>query len=92
VISRKAIRDFCRVYVDSQSSLSNWFLITRRANWRSFSDLRADFASADRVERRTVFNIGGNKYRLIARVNYRSQRVFILHILKHSEYTKGEWK
>ena len=42
--------------------------------------------------RRTVFNIAGTKYRLIARVNYRSQRVFILHIMKHVEYAKGEWE
>jgi mRNA interferase HigB len=44
------------------------------------------------VDRRTVFNIAGNKYRLIARVNYLSRRIFILHILKHAEYEKGAWK
>jgi mRNA interferase HigB len=64
----------------------------RRAAWRTFAELRGDFGSADQVGRRTVFNIAGNKYRLIARVNYRTARIFILHIMKHSEYTKGEWK
>jgi mRNA interferase HigB len=44
------------------------------------------------VGRRTVFNIAGNKYRLIARVNHRIQRVYILRIMKHDEYSKGEWK
>jgi len=39
-----------------------------------------------------VFNIAGNRYRLIARVNYTKGLVFILHILKHDEYAKGEWK
>ena len=44
------------------------------------------------VGRRTVFNIHGNAYRLIARVNFVTQRVFILHVLTHKEYDKGDWK
>ena len=47
---------------------------------------------ADALGRRTVFNIHGNHYRLVARVNYKTQRVFILHILTHSLYSKGGWK
>jgi mRNA interferase HigB len=54
-------------------------------------ELRRDFAYADPVGRRTVFNIHGNKYRLIARINYRAKRTFILHILTHAEYSKGGW-
>jgi mRNA interferase HigB len=92
VISRKAIREFGKTHPDSVPSLSNWFQITRRASWRTFSELREDFGSADQVGRRTVFNIAGNKFRLIARVNFQTGRVFILHIMKHSEYAKGGWK
>jgi mRNA interferase HigB len=92
VISRKAIREYGKLHADSVPSLSNWFRIARKAGWRTFAELRADFGSADQVGRRTVFNIAGNKYRLIARVNYRSQRVFVLSIMKHAEYVKGEWK
>ena len=92
VISRKAIREYGDLHPDAVPSLSNWFAITHRASWQTFAQLRTDFASADQVGRRTVFNISGNKYRLIARVNYRTQRVFILHIMKHTEYDKGEWK
>ena len=92
VISRKAIREYGNLHADSVPSLSNWLQIARKARWRSFAELRADFGSADQVGRRTVFNIGGNKYRLIARVNYRTQRVFVLNIMKHEEYAKGEWK
>jgi mRNA interferase HigB len=69
----------------------NWYRITRRANWQSLVDVRND-SHADAVGRRTVFNIHGNNYRLIARVNYRAQRVFILHILTHAAYDKGGWK
>jgi mRNA interferase HigB len=92
IISRKAIRDFSRKHPDSLPSLSNWYSIVRRAAWKSLADLHVDFASADQVERRVVFNIAGNKYRLVARVNYRGQRIFILRIMKHEEYTKGGWK
>jgi mRNA interferase HigB len=92
VTSRKAIREFGKRHADSVPSMSNWLQTTRKAQWQNFAELRADFGSADQVGRRTVFNIAGNKYRLIARVNYRSQRVFILHIMNHAEYGKGEWK
>ncbi len=91
VISRRAARDFGAKHTDSVPSLSNWLVITRKARWRNFAELREDFGSADQVGRRTVFNIAGNKYRLIGRVNYRTQKVFILRIMKHAEYMKGEW-
>ena len=70
----------------------NWYRITRRADWGSLAEVRSDFAHTDIVGRRTVFNIHGNNYRLIAWINYRATRVFILYILTHSEYSKGDWK
>ncbi len=92
MISRKAIREFARTHPDALPSLSNWYAITRRAVWKTLAELHADFSSADMVGLRTVFNIAGNKYRLIARVNYRSNKVFILAIVTHVEYAKGKWK
>jgi len=70
----------------------NWYRIVKRAEWRSLADERRDFAHADVVGRRTVFNIHGNAYRLIVRVNYERKRVFVLKILTHVEYGKGGWK
>ena len=72
--------------------LMNWYWIATRADWDLLAGVRKDFAHADVVGRRTVFNIHGNDYRLIARVNYRTKRVFILHILTHNDYSKGDWK
>jgi len=83
---------FSDEYPDALAPLMNWYRITRQANWNSLSDARKDFGHADVVGRRTVFNIRGNHYRLIARVNYQSERVFVLDILTHAEYTKGGWK
>ena len=92
VISRPAILRFSEEHRDALAPLLNWYRITRRADWDSLADVRKDFAHAHIVGRRTVFNIHGNRYRLIARVNYRTKRVFILDILTHAAFTKGDWK
>ena len=92
VISRPAILRFSETHAAALAPLLNWYRITRRANWDSLADVRRDFAHADVVGRRTVFNVHGNDYRLIARVNYKTKRVFILHVLTHAEYDKGDWK
>ena len=92
MISKPAILRFAEKHPDALAPLMNWYRITKRADWGSLAEVRSDFAHADIVGRRTVFNIHGNDYRLIARVNYRTKRVFILYILTHVEYSKGEWK
>jgi len=92
VISKPAILTFSERHPDALIPLMNRYRITARADWGSLAEVRRDFAHADIVGRRTVFNIHGNNYRLIARVNYRTKRVFILHILTHVEYSKGDWK
>jgi mRNA interferase HigB len=92
VISKPAIVAFAEKHPDALAPLMNWYRIARRADWGSLATVRNDFAHADIVGRRTVFNIHGNAYRLIARVNYRTKRVSILHILMHAAYSRGEWK
>ena len=92
MISKPAILKFSQKHPDALVPLMNWYRITRKANWNSLAEVREDFGHADVVRRWTVFNIHGNDYRLIARVNYETKRVFILHILSHAEYAKGDWK
>jgi mRNA interferase HigB len=92
VVTRKRILQFIQRHPDSKSSLEGWYAVVRRTHWRSFAEVKRVYANADLVERRTIFNIAGNKYRLIARLNYRAQVVFVLFILTHAEYDKGEWK
>ena len=58
----------------------------------NFADLKALFPSADQVANKTVFNIGGNKYRLIAALHYNRGRIYIRAILTHREYDKGNCK
>ena len=92
VISKKAIRAFVKIHPDAIEPLNHWWRITQKATWSSLMDVRDDFGHADAVGKYTVFNVAGNKYRLIASINYRWQVVYIRRILTHAEYDKGGWK
>lgn len=92
VISFKRIREFTLAHRDSANSLKTWFTTVKRSRWHSLSGLKQVYPTADLVGRYTVFNIKGNKYRLISRIVYRSQTVFIVAILTHEEYDLGKWK
>lgn len=92
VISFKRIKEFSSRYPDSDRSLRAWFAIAKKSHWQKFAELKETYSSADLVGRYTVFNIRGTKYRLIARIVYRSQTVFVVAILTHEEYDLGKWK
>jgi mRNA interferase HigB len=86
------IREFVRTHPHASTSLENWYDTVLKASWRSLTDVREVYPHADLVGRRTVFNIAGNNFRLISRINYQRQIVYILAILTHSEYDKEQWK
>lgn len=92
IITRKRIVAFADKYPSCSAALESWYRILRHSTISSFIDLQATFPSADKVEGLTVFNIGGNKVRLIAAIHYNTQRVYIRHVLTHSEYDKNKWK
>jgi mRNA interferase HigB len=92
VISKARIVEFSKEYPDSSSSLTTWYSIVSKTVFESFADLRKTFPSADLAGNLTVFNIGGNKYRLIAAIHYNRKMVFIRNILTHSEYNKNKWR
>ncbi|MGB5684914.1 MAG: type II toxin-antitoxin system HigB family toxin [Candidatus Electrothrix sp.] len=92
IITRKRLLDFAQKYPDCSSALDSWYRIINHSTIENFAELRAVFPSADKVEGLTVFNIGGNKVRLIAAIHYNTQRVYIRHVLTHSEYDKNKWK
>ena len=92
IITRGALEKFWREYPDAKASLEAWYAVVRQADWKTPVEMNQVYRNADLVGRRTVFNIAGNKYRLIARVNYHSRRVFVLHIVTHKEYDRGAWK
>jgi mRNA interferase HigB len=92
IISRKTLVIFWEGHTNAENALRSWFARTKRAEWQNLAELKQTFPAADQVGRLTVFNIGGNRYRLIARVEYEQQRVYIRHVLTHAEYDKGAWK
>jgi mRNA interferase HigB len=92
IIKRGALVQFWRAHPDANAGLESWYGVVRKAAWRTPAELEQVYPNADLVGRRTVLNIAGNKYRLIARVNYQTQRVFVLYILTHAEYDRGAWK
>ncbi|OQY47229.1 MAG: hypothetical protein B6242_05520 [Anaerolineaceae bacterium 4572_78] len=92
IITRKRIKDFTRTYPDSKTSLDNWYQIVKRTNYNSLAELKQHFSSADYVDGFIVFNISGNKYRLITAIHFNRKKVYIRGILTHKEYDKNKWK
>jgi mRNA interferase HigB len=92
VISIKKLREFWTKYPKAESALRAWYTIAKAATWKHFPELKQSFPAADLVERRTVFDVSGNHFRLVARVNYKTQGVFVLYVLTHREYDANRWQ
>lgn len=92
VISYKRIREFASSYRGAAESLRGWYTTAKKSHWQNLAKLKQVYPSADLVGRYTVFNIRGNNYRLIARIVYRTQTVFVVAVLTHKEYDLGKWK
>jgi mRNA interferase HigB len=91
VISRKRLIDFYEQpdHQDAKGQLEAWYYEARHAQWSSPADVKAQYRSASIIgDNRVVFNIAGNKYRLIVRINYGSKTVFVRFIGTHKEYDK----
>jgi mRNA interferase HigB len=97
IITRRALLEFGQIHPDAQHALDAWYRVVAKARWRSIRDVRLLFPHADAVNVRsdhtvTVFNIAGNKYRLLTGIHYNRGKLFVLRILTHTEYDLGRWK
>jgi mRNA interferase HigB len=97
VISRKSLQDFWERYPDALDPLREWYKTALEARWNNLLDVRQTYPHADGVETAlsgtlTVFNICGNKYRLVTRIKYDWQLINIRCVLTHAQYNKGKWK
>ena len=92
IISRKKLNEFAARYPESKSALKEWYQRMKTGRFKSIAELRTIFPSADKVGKLTVFNIGGNKIRLIAAIHYNRQKIYIREVLTHAEYDKNNWK
>lgn len=92
IVKRERIETFIEEHPDSRSSLDAWIQAMERNRFSHFAQLRQTFSSVDYVKPYTVFNISGNKYRLITLINYALSLVSVEDVLTHSEYDKGKWR
>ncbi len=97
VIKRLALQRFWEQWPAAEVPLTNWYRDTRHARWRNFADVRATFGQTDLAKVASgntvvIFDIGGNKFRLIVRISYEKGTVYVLRVLTHKDYDKELWK
>ena len=92
VISRRGLFEKAARYPDVRSALQVWYDTAVEAEWTSLEQVRLAFLAADMVGDLAIFNIRGNRYRLIVRMVFRYRRIYIKELLTHAEYSKGKWK
>lgn len=86
------IRDFYQQHPDAKEALERWLQMVKKTDFQSFAQIKQMFPSTDLVHNFVVFNIGENKYRLVAFVKYQLKRLYIRYVLTHKEYDKEKWK
>jgi len=92
VITRKRLNEFADKHPDAKASLAHWYKLIKRSNFSNLAELRTIFPAADQVGKLTVFNVGGNRVRLIAAIHYNRRKVYIRAVLTHNEYDEQRWK
>lgn len=92
IISKKKLREFWTEHPRAKAALEVWYQVVRHAEWETFADVRETLASADQYGKFTIFNIGGNKYRLVAVIHFNRGVLYVRHVLTHAEYDEEKWK
>ena len=92
VLSKPPLARFWVLHPRARNPLEAWLRCARKATWASFAAVRADYPAADQYGRFVIFDIGGNKYRLIVHIHYNRRKVYVHRVLTHADYTRGDWK
>ena len=96
IISRKKLLEAAKRFPDADGPLDSWYRTAKSTQWKSLADVRRTYSHADPVKVGdvvyTVFNIGGNNYRLITEIFYKDRTILVRHVLTHQEYDKEAWK
>ena len=87
-ITQRRLTEFWQRHPAAKSPLMSWYKATRTAQWKSFANVQRTFNSADNVDPFVVFDVGGNNFRIVAKVEYRFGTVFIAHVFTHAEYER----
>ena len=86
------MNEFAEKFPETSNALADWYQLMKQNNFDSIAEVRQIFPSADKVGKLTVFNIGGNKIRLIAAIHYNRKKIYIRAVLTHEEYDEGKWR
>ncbi len=90
ILSYSAIRSFFRMHPEAEDALNNWYRTVELAQWKNFHEMKQVFNSVDAIGNdRYVFNVRGNKYRIIAVIKFKARTVYIRFVGTHSEYDKA---
>ena len=92
VITRKRLNEFAARFPDTHNALAAWYRLMKQGSFSSIEEVRQIFPTAERVGKLTVFNIGGNKVRLVAAIHYNRKKIYIRAVLTHAEYDQERWK
>jgi len=92
VITRKRLNDFAEKFPETKNALAEWYRLMKQNDFDSIAEIREVFPSADKVGKLTVFNIGGNKVRLVAAIHYNRKKIYIRAVLTHKKYDTEKWK
>jgi len=89
VISKRTLQEFWNIHADAMNPLAEWYAEASKVSWQTPQDIKARYKSASFLsDNRVVFNIAGNKYRLIVKINYPYNTVYVRFIGTHAEYDK----
>jgi mRNA interferase HigB len=86
IISRNALIEFWQRHPDARIPMEAWYRVVKSTSFANFNDMRRAFNSADYVAPYTVFDVGGNNFRVIAAIHYNGQRLYIRFVFTHAEY------
>lgn len=92
VIAKKPLREFWERHPESKTMLEEWFRKASQTEASSFPVLRQTFGSADYVDGFTIFDVGGNRYRIAAVIHYDKQRLYVRQVMTHAEYDRNVWR
>ena len=92
IISNRALRSFAADHPHAAGALQGWRRVIEKNHFPNWAALKSAFNSVDRVGELVVFNIGGNKYRVVAYLRFEKQSLYIKAVLTHEDYDKGAWK
>ena len=92
IISKRKLKEFWEIHPNAETPLLGWFESVKKADWENFSEVRETFRHVDLYRDCVIFDVGGNKFRLITKIRFQKKRVYIRFVLTHLDYDKDLWK